>query len=425
MGTLDVLAGKYQRKDRQIELMLFLAFLAFGAIAFVTLDRVYSALIFRQAQSIGEIKTCGVPDPVRHHAFKPNCESTEYWGGGSYKFFSNSLGFRDQKIREVPLADARPRILILGDSYVEGKLEWRRSFVGRIAEQFPQYDFLNGARDGYSPSNYLNTARMVLAKGVDIDEVIVFLDNSTVGQEAGFYRDIDASGSVAGPERLGSAKSRYEKLRSQYGRRFVLTFDVLRSFDPLQRVLIRHGYYHLPAMEFGDPFDMEMSAWSYRKVNETDPFPAGYAPLGVDGGIAKSKAKMTLLWEELQKRNIPLSVVVYPHLAQVVHDMPDSREVKMWREWCEEKCKRFITVFPEFFAVKNQCPWSEPGCWYPRLFVFGDIHFTAGGNALVADEVIKSLKQDPPGKHPAATPEPQARTSNLPSRIRSVPIGKP
>ena len=69
-----------------------------------------------------------------------------------------------------------------------------------IAAHFPQYDFLNGGVASYSPSNYLNVARMVLAEGYDIDEVIVFIDISDVHDEAAFYRDIDASGAVTGPQ---------------------------------------------------------------------------------------------------------------------------------------------------------------------------------------------------------------------------------
>ena len=143
---------------------------------------------------------------------------------------------------------------------------------------------------------------------------------------------------------------------------------------------------------------MERAAWTYRKVNETEPYYGGYAPLGVEGGIAKEKAKMTLLWQELQKRNIPISVVVYPYPAQLVHDTVDSRQVRIWREWCEGKCKRFISLFPAFLAVKDAMPAEQPGCWYLSHFIFGDMHYNAAGNALVADAVIKSLTETPPAK---------------------------
>jgi hypothetical protein len=396
----DVGSTVNRRRERLMKLILVLAGVAFGAAVFLTLDWFHSAKIQRNSKATASPDPCRVRDPVRHHSFKPNCSSIEYWGTEKYKFFTNSLGFRDEKIREVPLADPRPRILILGDSFTEGMIAWRDSYVGRIADHFPQDDFLNGGVVGYSPSNYLNTTRILLAAGVQFDEVIVFVDNSTVAQEAAFYRDVDASGAVAGPERIGSAGSQYVKWRRQLATHFVLTYHVLRLLDRFQRLLVRHGYYHLPATEFGDPFDAEISAWTYRKVNETDPYPAGYAPLGVEGGIAKGKAKMTLLWEELEKRNIPISVVVYPHLAQLVHDNADSRQVRMWREWCEGKCKRFISLFPAFLAVEDQCPRTQPGCWYPSLFVYGDMHFAAGGNALVAGAVIKSLAEEPPVKRP-------------------------
>jgi hypothetical protein len=391
-------AASQQAPKGPSKLVLLLVSVGFSLLLFLTLDWFHTRSVHRRAQaaSVGPIDSCEVRDPVRHHVFKPNCSSTEYWGNDSYKLFTNSLGFRDEKIREVPLTDTRPRILLLGDSFTEGKLAWHRSFVGRIADHFPQYDFLNAGMSGYSPSNYLTTARTVLDKGVDIDEVIVFLDNSAVALEASFYEDT-ASGGVRGMERSeqGSAWTWHARLDGFIARNFMLTHHLVRLFDRFQRKLVVHGFYHLPGSYFGDPFDMEMSAWTYRKVNESVRFPGGYAPLGVEGGIAKQKIKMDLLWQELQKRNIPISVVMCPHLAQLVHDTPDNRQVQFFRQWCEGKCKRFISVLPAFYAEKQQCPLTQAGCWYPKLFVIGDIHLTAAGNVLVADDVVKSLTKEP------------------------------
>ena len=112
---------------------------------------------------------------------------------------------------------------------------------------------------------------------------------------------------------------------------------------------------------------------------------------------------MDELYQDLAKRNIPISVVVYPWPATLIYDKVDSREVQIWRDWCEGKCRRFVTVFPEFFAVKEQCPKSAPGCWYLKDYFFGDIHLSAGGNKIVADEVSKSLEQTPPEKRKLPT----------------------
>jgi len=389
------LVRKTQSRTPQWRLKFLAVVLAlvFSAAGFMVLDWFYSARVLRSA---GQPASCIVADPVRHHAFRPNCESTERWGGHSYEVFTNNLGFRDEKITRVPLTDPRPRVLFLGDSYTEALgVDWRDSYVGRIASRFPRYDFLNGGVESYAPSNYLNVTRQLLAAGVGFDEVIVFIDISDTQDEAAYYRDLDASGAVTGPARKQMLDTWYSSLRTRMRKHLLLTNYVL---EVAERSLVRHGYYYLATELNGNVFDMERSAWTYRKVSETLPMVAGYAPLGVEAGIAREKAKMSILWEELEKRNIPISIVVYPWPAQVVHDTADSRQVRVWRDWCTGKCKRFISLFPSFLAVKDQCPRSEPGCWYLSQFIFGDTHYSVAGNNLVAAAVIPSLEAIPPAK---------------------------
>jgi|SRR5271157_2134719 len=383
-------------RQHKIKLMLFLVSLAFSTVALISFDYSYTAAIQRHSKSTLKLTFCGVRDPVRYYALRPRCTCIRPWGEDLFEFVTNNLGFRDESIRDVPLADSRPRILLLGDSFTEGQLPWRYSYVGRIAAHFPQYDFLNGGIGSYSPSNYLNVARMVLAARVEIDEVVVFLDTADAADEAATFRDVDASGAVAGPVRQHWKKSWYARCRFLITKHLLLANDIIGFFE---RQLVGHGYYHLTMTSLAaNVFDAEQAAWTYRKVNETDPYPSGYAPLGLEAGIAKEKAKMTLLWQELERRNIPISVVVYPYPGQVVHDTVDSKQVQIWRHWCEGKCKRFISLFPAFLGVKDQCPRMRPGCWYLSHFVFGDFHYNPTGNALVADAVIKSLDEDPPDK---------------------------
>jgi hypothetical protein len=375
---------------------LLLLSLLFSAIVFLALDWIRTATIERSARVQAGTANCRVADPVRHHAYRPDCTFQDHWGKDWYDFSTNSLGFRDEKPRQVQPVETRPRILLLGDSFTEGQLAWRDSYAAMIAAHFPQYEFLNGGVGSYAPSNYFNVARMLLAKGVDFDEVILFLDTGDAADEAAFYRDVDSSGAVAGPIQQRWKRSWYSASRYFIAKHLLLT-NYLVEF--LERQLVAHGFYHLTITLLGtNAFDVEGAAWPYRAVNESDPYPSGYAPLGVTGGIAKEKVKMNLLWQELAARNIPLSVVVYPYPGQVVHDTVDSKQVRIWREWCEGKCKSFISLFPDFLALKDQCPRSQPGCWYLNDFIFGDFHYNAGGNALVAREIIKNLEEYPPAK---------------------------
>jgi len=366
---------------------------------FLALDWCGTYLMHRRTGPVAMTAPCRVADPALHHAMKPNCHFVAHWGHDSFDYFTNSLGFRDESIRTVPLTDPRPRILLLGDSFTEGETAWRDGFVSKMAVQLPQYDFLNGGGPSYSPSVHLNLVRRLLDQGVQFDEVIVFLGTFDVFNEASLYRDANGGAELAGPEHQRWNISRYAKVRFAIARNLMITN---RLVEATERFLVNHGLYHLTTDQWGDEFDLEPVAWTYRPVDETDPHPAGFAPLGVERGLAKETAKMTLLWQELQKRNIPLSVVVYPYPSQLVHDSAESRHVRMWRDWCAGKCKRFVTLFPEFFDVKDDCPRGEAGCWYLSHFIFGDMHYNAKGNALVARVVAESLEKDPPRKLEAA-----------------------
>ncbi len=226
--------------------------------------------------------------------------------------------------------------------------------------------------------------------------MFVFIDMSDTQDEAAYHRDVDASGTVAKPEREDwtHTMTRYHKLRTTIEHEFLLTNYAL---ERLEVALVNHGGYYLSRDLPGNVFDQERSAWSYRHVSDTEPYMDGYGPLG-EGGIAKEKAKMTLLWQALAAHHVPLNVVVYPWPAQVVHDTVDSRQVRIWKDWCSGKCEDFISMFPAFFAEKNRCPKTEPGCWYLKNFIFGDFHYNGTGNVLVADAVAKSLLANPARK---------------------------
>jgi hypothetical protein len=381
------------------KLLLLVFSLLFCLVAFVALDGAYSFLFRKSAvPTPSEIFGCLGRDQLRVLALQPYCSTTRAWGRERYAMNVNSQGFRDEQVRKVPLTDPRPRILLLGDSFTESMGPWNTSFAGRLAAKFPQYEILNGGVGGYSPSNYLNTERIAVKSGLDFDEAIVFIDISDVQDEAALVSDVDDSGAVRLAKYQYHYETPYSNLRKFVSKYFVLTNYVWEFFE---RRLVGFGYYHLDHGFNGNVFDLERSGWTYRKVVEDKPFELGFAPLGVEAGIAKEKRKMDLLWRDLAKRNIPISVVVYPWPAQLIYDNVDSREVTIWRDWCEGKCKRFVTAFPEFFAVKEQCPKSQPGCWYLQNWVFGDIHLNANGNAIVADVLSKNLEAVPPVKHAA------------------------
>jgi hypothetical protein len=127
--------------------------------------------------------------------------------------------------------------------------------------------------------------------------------------------------------------------------------------------------------------DWTPSSWTY------DTNASGYGSMGVEGGIQKAKKKMDLLYKVLSGHGIALSVGVYPWPQQLLYDDENSRQVKIWREWCAGKCKSFFNHFPAFFQYKDKDP-----DFVRDLFIWGDTHYNSHGHQVLANDLIEKCR---------------------------------
>jgi hypothetical protein len=109
---------------------------------------------------------------------------------------TNSLGFKDGSVRDVPLQTTGRRILLIGDSFTEGiGMPFEDSFAGLLdhagKERPEKIKFLNADVASYSPSIYYKKIKYLLEKGLRFDEVVLFSDTSDVTDEATTYFCID------------------------------------------------------------------------------------------------------------------------------------------------------------------------------------------------------------------------------------------
>lgn len=91
------------------KLLLLLFAVLFCLIFFAVLDGLYSH--FSRKSSVptpAELFGCLGRDRLRVLALQPNCSTIRAWGRERYQLNVNSQGFRDEKVREVPLTDPRP-----------------------------------------------------------------------------------------------------------------------------------------------------------------------------------------------------------------------------------------------------------------------------------------------------------------------------
>jgi lysophospholipase L1-like esterase len=320
-------------------------------------------------------------DPVYSHSFQPNFSGQMRWGSNRYNMFTNSLGFRDASVREIPNESSHRRVLVIGDSFTEGLgLLFEDTFAGKLflAGQAAddKTEFLNAGVSGYSPTIYYAKIKHFLERGLKFDEVIVASDISDVQEEATLYFCIDE---------VPEYRARCSEKSSAFGRVVragLWDFDPRDTFavsDVLVNTIKHYLYWYTGVTTYRIVHRNVRAGWTIPGSNVGD-----FAPLGVEGGIERSRRHMQALADLLSARGIPLTIVVYPWPVQLYRDDRDSRQVRIWQDFCVKNCKQFINAFPRFFTYKDAHP-----NWYDDLFIRGDVHFSKKGAEFLYEEIAK------------------------------------
>jgi hypothetical protein len=344
---------------------------------FLLFDFLYSAFTTGQERE----RIARVANPVYDHGLVPNFDGYDIWGEARYPLFTNSLGFKDGSVREVPLKASSRRVLLIGDSFTEAiGIPYENSFVAllnRAGEQRAQkVEFLDAGVASYSPSIYYKKVKYLLDRGLQFDEVVLLSDSSDVEDEATSYFCIDDD-------------PKYQKLCTVPPGTYPPANPLKRDFfidhfvvtNRVRIALKRWFQSALGNRRRAIEHDHDRIGWT-----TPNPDPARYRPLGVEGGIARSLQNMTRLSDLLASRGIPLTIVVYPWAQQIAQNDRDSRQVRLWRDFCPGRCKEFIDLFPVFFAATD-----TDKDWYEHLYILGDDHFSAAGNRMLFEELAKRL----------------------------------
>ena len=121
-----------------------------------------------------------------HYGLEENCS-------GKYRFkssfpsnniYTNSMGLRTKKDFKS-FDDNKKNIFVFGDSFTFGVgLEYEKTYVGLLENEFNEYNFYNFAVPSYSPSVHLQKLLETIDQGVYPSKIILFLDLSDVLDEA-------------------------------------------------------------------------------------------------------------------------------------------------------------------------------------------------------------------------------------------------
>jgi len=253
------------------------------------------------------------PDPLFHNGLLPKSSGWQTAYFGPYLIRTNSLGMRDAESRDVPLVAGKRRVMVMGDSSIEGLgLNWQDTAVGMLAESRHDLDILNAGICGHTTSSYLvRTRYMIESMGVHIDDLIVEVDISDPADLEFRYANFDG-----------------------------------------HRVTARNGGPRITGELLGD--------WTY-----DDALWDQYGRRR----LAECLNHMTALKSLCDKHGIRLHVGTHPWPYQIKANDFDSRARRAWATWCDDNAVPFIDAWPAFFNhldpnslfIPGDVHWSAAG----------------------------------------------------------------
>ncbi len=308
--------------------------------------------------------------PIYHHDLLSNQLNTESEVKGSsikYRFSTNSLGFKDLLPRDIPLVSSKKRVLVIGDSFAEGYgLPYEDTFMFdlNIAGEPVNTEFLNASVATYSLSiMYYKLKELLEVKGLKFNEVLLFEDISDLQDERIVYSDNG------------------DHVSSYYTQTFLFidAINFFKKYLPTTQYIFNKIYPFTigPQNEDSAYLQRERSDWTFDEDvwNKT-----------ARDQVPKLTMKMNRIKLLLDKYSIKMTVVVYPWKQQILKKDLHSKQVSIWKNWCEKNNINFINLFPEFIEI-NSDPLSSINSW----FFVNDSHWNKKGHFKVGRALIRQI----------------------------------
>ncbi len=324
-----------------------------------------------------------VPSKIYHHSLLPNIDVVEPWGWELEKrLITNSLGFRDFTNKKVSKKSKKKRLLLIGDSAIEGAgYDYEFTLGGLLQNHLiNEYEILNSAISSYSPSIYFKKIEYFINEGYIFDKAIIFLDPSDIIDEL-FIR-FDEKGNI-----LVDQKNITEKKITDF---LINNFLIFRSFlrisDATENIKNFLKLKYKASKKYNKSFfkttaedtlfyrmtHVDRSAWTFNNNIFTD----------YEIGLTKSSKYLKKLSKILTNNKIEFDLVLYPHPSQIMYK--DLYHEPYWTNWANENKINLISMYPIFNKFNKRQTILD-------TFIFGDLHWNKEGTKLVFEELIKQI----------------------------------
>jgi len=355
-----------------------------------SLDYILSHLIFKKTTAwnieLYQSKTWRIISEEYHHDLAPLVNVSEKWGLNKQELITNSLGFRDASNRIVKKEGNRKRVLLIGDSFIEGLgYDYQFTLAGLLQDHYgAKYEFLNSAVASYSPSIYYFKTKYLINQGYKFDQALIFLDISDVIDET--YLEFNFDGTIKTPKQDYIEKRSLKRIFYKFGYFLRDNFVTFRFLSILSDQTEIFKNYVKDRYKAGKSFNKNFFSINKNELNL-------YKMINVDRGNWTREKKLTdqakiglknsekyldLLFRLLSKNKIKSYLIIYPWPSQIYYE--DNFHKNYWTQFSMKKNINFLNFYPYFtsddkvMAINNN-------------FIQGDVHWNKNGTLIMFEAI--------------------------------------
>jgi len=314
-----------------------------------------------------------------HHGLAAKRVTTDTWGHQPYTLVTNSLGFKDRTPRDVALQSPGPRLMFIGDSFTEGMgVPYAQTWVGLVdsALSGQGIEVLNAGVGSYCPKTVYYKTKALLESGLRLSNIVFFIDVSDMADELIFNDFVPAN----------------KDLDDVWIGRYVKTAHppALAQYSLIYRTLLkRQGLDPWKQTTFTNPHTGESFAFD---SNEREVWTRGRTLDWLEAAQGSATYYVTKLAALCATHGIGFEIAIYPWLHEIAANDAHSRYRNVWQRLSAEQHLGCYDLHEVFFP-------ADPAARQQILaqdFIPGDVHWSAAGHQLVADEWLRQYRE----RHP-------------------------
>ena len=315
------------------------------------------------------------------HALKKELEV--FYGNITYKLCTDKNGFRTF-CNNISNKNKNYDIALIGDSFTEGVgLSYENTYAGIFTKKIGIERVANLGVSSYSPSIYYLKLKELIKQNYKFKEVIIFVDQSDLVDELLCYKF--TGDKIIRRESFNRCINagvidKDEKIKGFFQNYFRLSLEI---YILTKNYLIKKNIFE------EKPTSLQINSPRSKWTHQYDKNIYG------DFELIEAKKllidRMDLVYNLLKKYDIEMSLAVYPWPGTLYYDNRENIHFKMWKEFCNQKCKHFFDFNKIFFDESEKLGKNKV---ITNYYIKGDFHFNKKGSEEIANEFLKQYRNN-------------------------------